>query len=177
MDQSEEFDRYYLATAKRHALWENETAMFIVLVLPLTVAAFWYGSTIQVSDLVGHVTAPATVSRGIGLALLITLFAIVGGATYLYVQPAAERIVHAQPVRGRRRLAFAAFDGLLVGLITLQSLPDVRIVDGVPTALITITVGVVAAVVAYVAMHSMVAISVDPASLVIASGGRVRGER
>ena len=25
--------------------------MFIVLVMPLTVAAFWYGSTIQVSDL------------------------------------------------------------------------------------------------------------------------------
>ena len=45
------------------------------------------------------------------------------------------------------------------------------------TALITITVGVVAGLVAYVAMHSMVDISVDPAALVIASGRASRGER
>jgi hypothetical protein len=49
------------------------------------------------------------------------------------VQPAVERVDHAQPIRGHRRLAYAAFDGLLVGLITYQSLPDARVTDGAAT--------------------------------------------
>ena len=34
--------RYDLSTEQRHALWENEIAMVIVLALPVVVAAFWY---------------------------------------------------------------------------------------------------------------------------------------
>ena len=46
-------DRYFLSTAQRHALWENEIAMFIVLAMPLVIAALWYGATIEVIDFLG----------------------------------------------------------------------------------------------------------------------------
>jgi hypothetical protein len=150
----DEFDpnRYYLSSERRHALWENEVAMLIVLALPVVVASFWYGSTIEVVGLTGQVISPALTSRGVGLAIFTTLALIIGAALYLYVQPSAERVAHAQPVRGSRRLSFAGFDGLLVGLITYQSLPAGALSSG----FIAVAVGVSAAVIAYVAMRSMV---------------------
>ena len=57
-------DRYSLTTAQRHALWENEIAMFIVLLMPLVVASFWYGATIQVIDFQGNVAVPTIIQSG-----------------------------------------------------------------------------------------------------------------
>jgi len=163
MNQSDKSDRYYLTTEQRHALWQNEIAMFVVLALPFVVAAFWYGATIQMFGFNGQVTVPASVNRGIGLALSIALFVTVGGALYLFVQPAVERVHNAQPVRGPRRASYAAFEGLLVGLITFQSLADSSGHNDLVDWAIAIALALVAALLAYLSMLSMVDIPRDPA--------------
>ena len=175
MKTSQEIDRYYLTTEQRHALWQNEIAMFVVLALPFVVAAFWYGATIQMFGFDGRVSVPSSVNRGIGLALLTALFVTIGGALYLYVQPSAERVDHAQPVRGYRRASYAAFEGLLVGLITSQSLPDFRGNDDLVNSAIAIGVGLGAALLAYVSMLSMVEIPTDQTSTSVAPEAHVRG--
>jgi hypothetical protein len=151
-------DRYYLPTSQRHLVWQNEIARFIVVGLPLVVAAFWYGSTIQTVDFSGHVLSPGLVSRGIGLALVTAFLVTAGGAVSRFVQPAIERVRGAQPIRGRRRLAFAGFDGLLIGIVTSQSLPDFHVNGDVVIGAISIAIGVAAALIAYVSMVSMVEI-------------------
>ena len=156
MNAAEPPDRYFLSTAQRHALWENEMAMFIVLAMPLVIAAFWYGATIEVIDFQGRIAVPAAFSRGIGLAALITFSVVVGGMMYLFVQPAADRVRNAHPIRGHRRVAFAGFVGLLVGINTFQSLTDVRPQDGIVNGLIAAGLAVAATLIAFVAMHSMV---------------------
>jgi hypothetical protein len=176
MNPTEPPDRYFLSTAQRHALWENEVAMFLVLAMPLVIAAFWYGATIQVIDFQGRIAVPAAFSRGIGLAALITFSAVAGGMMYLFVQPAADRVRNAQPIRGRRRLAFTGFVGILVGINTFQSLADVRPQDGIVNGLIAAVLAVAAAVIAYIAMHSMVDIPNEPA-IVSAESDWVRGAR
>ena len=176
MTTTEAPDRYRLTTAQRHALWENELAMFVVLAMPLILAAFWYGATIQVIDFQGRVAVPATFSRGVGLAALITFVVVLGGMTYLFIQPAADRVRNAQPVRGRRRLVFAGFVGLLVGINTFQSLADVRPQDDVWNVLIAVVLGVATALIAFVAMHSMVDIPNEPA-IVSPESDWVRGAR
>lgn len=160
--------RYYLPTRVRHVLWENEIAMFIVLVTPVTVASFWYGATINVTDQAGHVLSPALLSRGLGLGLLMTLFASVAAALYLFVQPAVERVRNAQPVRGRRRLVYSGFDGLLVGLVTYQSLPDTPDMPLLTQATsfgIAAVAALMTAAVAFIAMHSMVDLPTDQAEI------------
>ena len=162
MTPSEKHDRYYLSTERRHALWANEFAMFVVLALPFVVAAFCYGATLQMYGFNGQVTVPASVNRGIGLALCTTIFITVGGALHLFVQAAAERVRNAQPVRGYRRASYAAVDGLLVGLITSQSLPDFHFHDDLTNAVIAIPVGLAAAAFAYLSMLTMVDFPADP---------------
>jgi len=173
---AEDGDRYSLTTAQRHALWENEIAMFIVLLMPLVVASFWYGATIQVIDFQGNVAVPQSFSRGVGLALLITFFVTFCGMAYLFVQPAADRVRNAQPVRGRRRIAFAAFVGLLVGLNTFQSLTDAHPQDQLVSGVVAVGLGVAATLIAFVAMHSMVDIPNEPPIVAIESDW-VRGAR
>jgi hypothetical protein len=148
--------RYYLRTEQRHAVWRNEVALFVVIMVPVLVTAFWYGATIEVFDSLGQVTAGPLISRGIGLAAFLLLCAGVGTATLHFAQPSAERVASAQPVRGLRRLSYAGFDGLLVGLVTSQSLAD-----GLERAVISIGLGVAAALVTYLAMRAMVDIPPD----------------
>jgi len=169
-------DRYSLTTAQRHALWENEIAMFIVLLMPLVVASFWYGATIQVIDFHGNVAVPQSFSRGLGLALLVTFFVTFCGMSYLFVQPAADRVRNAQPVRGNRRIAFAGGVGLLVGLNTFQSLNDAHPQDQLVSGAVAIGLGILATLVAFVAMHSMVEIPNDPPIIAVESDF-VRGAR
>jgi hypothetical protein len=174
LNPAEQTDRYYLTTEQRHALWQNEIAMFVVLALPFVVAAFWYGATIQMYGFNGQVTVPASVNRGIGLALLIAVSVTVGGALYLFVQPAAERVHNAQPVRGPRRASYALFEGFLVGLITFQSLADMPSHDNLADGAIAIGLALAAALLAYASMLSMVDIPRDSADTA-RFGGRVRG--
>lgn len=174
MNQTDQLDRYYLTTAQRHALWQNELGMFIVLAMPLVVATFWYGATIEVVDILGRVLVPPSFSRGVGLALCLTFVLTAGGMIYLYVQPAADRVRNAQPVRGRRRLAFAAFVGLLVGLNTFQTLVDVKSQDAIMSGALAVGLAALAALIAFVAMLSMDDIPAEPAPASTESD-RVRG--
>lgn len=169
-------NRYALTTAQRHAVWQNELAMFVVLLLPLVVASFWYGATVETTDGLGRVIQPALVSRGIGLALLITFSVVVGGALWLFVQPAEDRVRNAQPVRGYKRLAFAGFVGLLVAINTAQSLDDFNRGGSLQNYAIAIVLGLVAAAIAFVAMLSMVDIPTEPAPVPGATD-YVRGAR
>ena len=148
-------NRYYLNAAQRRALWNNEISMFIVLAMPLIVASFWYGSTLQVV-IGGKVTDPASLSRGVGMTVFIGLVLIIAGAIRLFIQPAAERVANAQPVRGYRRLVFAGFDALLVFLITYQTLNAPPGHGEITTWVISTVLGIAAGVIAFIAMHSMV---------------------
>jgi hypothetical protein len=148
-------DRYRLTWPQRRALWNNEISMFIVLAMPLIIATFWYGSTIQVV-VNGEVTAAPSLGRGIGLTAIVSFVLIVGSATWLFIQPAAERVAHARPVRGWRRMSYGAFDGLLAFLITYQSLTEAETPDEVFLWVTSILLGVAVAAIAYVAMRSMV---------------------
>jgi hypothetical protein len=173
---SDKPDRFYLSTAQRHALWENEIAMFLVLATPLIVAAFWGGWTVQVVDIYGRITVPLSLSRGVGLALLAGIVAAVGAAMYLYVQPAAVRVRNAQPVRGARRLAYAWLVGFLVTVNTSQSMPAFQMDDQLIN-IISVTVGFVFALVAYISMRSMVEIPAEPALAFNETDWPVRGAR
>ena len=93
---------------------------------------------------------------------------------YLFVQPALERVTNAQPVRGPRRVSYAAFDGFLVGLITAQSLPELRGPDDLVNSAIAVVVGLLAALLAYASMLSMIDIPVELSAL-SAPEARVRG--
>jgi len=148
-------NRYYMTTAQRRAVWHNEISMFMVLAMPLIVATFWYGVTYKVV-VNGQVTTPASFGRGVGLTLLVSLILVIGSAVWLFIQRATDRIGNAQPVSRNRRLSFAAFDGLLVFLITYQTLPDTAVQDAVLWWAISLVLGVAAGLIAYVAMHSMV---------------------
>jgi hypothetical protein len=147
--------RYYLSAAQRRALWHNEISMFIVLAMPVIVATFWYGSTIEVV-VNGEVTAPASLGRGIGLTLIVSLFLIVAGAVRLFIQPAAERVANAQPIRLYRRLSFAAFDGFLIFLISFQTLTDNASRDDIWAWALPFVLGIASGLIAYVCMHAMV---------------------
>ncbi len=176
MNPYEEPDRYSLTTEQRHALWENELAMFIVLATPLVVAAFWYGWTVQMVDIYGRVTVPSSLTRGIGLAVLAAIVAAVGGAMYLYVQAAVVRVRNAQPVRGARRLGYAWLVGFLITVNSTQSLTAFHMPDQ-QINVIGLILGTVFALVAYVAMRSMVEIPAEPAPVSRESDWRVRGVR
>ena len=70
---------------------------------------------------------------------------------------------------------FAGFVGLLVWLNTFQSLTDVR-QDELLSGAVAVALGVIATLIAFVAMHSMVDIPNEP-EIVSAESDWVRGAR